>query len=43
MIVIIDIFEFFIPRLVDSFSLEFGRQQVSSSVQDSSQYFGRSQ
>ena len=34
--------EFFIPALVDGFSLEFSRQQVPSSILDSSQYSGRS-
>ena len=36
-------FEFFTSALVNGFSLEFEWQQVSSSLQDSSQYFGRSQ
>ena len=31
------------PALADGFSLEFEWQQVSSSLQDSSQYSGRSQ
>ena len=35
--------EFFTSVLADSFSLEFAWQQVSSSLQDSSQYSGRSQ
>ena len=35
--------EFFTSVLVDGFSLEFEWQQVSSSLQDSSQYSGRSQ
>ena len=35
--------EFFTPVLADGFSLEFEWQQVSSSLQDSSQYSGRSQ
>ena len=35
--------EFFTSVLADGFSLEFEWQQVSSSVQDSSQDFGRSQ
>ena len=37
------ILEFFIPVLADSFPLEFEWQQVSSSLQDSPQYSGRSQ
>ena len=36
-------FEFFTSVLADGFSLEFEWQQVSSSLQDSSQYFGCSQ
>ena len=35
--------EFFTSVLADGFSLEFEWQQVSSSLQDSSQYSGRSQ
>ena len=35
--------EFFTPALADSFSLEFERQQVSSNLQYTSQYYGRSQ
>ena len=35
--------EFFTSALADGFSLEFEWQQVSSSLQDSSQYSGRSQ
>ena len=35
--------EFFSLALADDFSLEFKWQQVSSSLQDSSQYSGRSQ
>ena len=35
--------EFFISVLADGLSLEFEWQQVSSSLQDSSQYSGRSQ
>ena len=43
-IIIIFLFwEFFTPALGDGFSLEFEWQQVSSSVQDSSQYPGWSQ
>ena len=34
--------EFFTPALVESLFLEFEWQQVSSSLQDSSQYSGRS-
>ena len=34
--------EFFTSVLADGFSLEFEWQQVSSSLQDSSQYSGRS-
>ena len=36
------IFEFFAPVLTDGFPLEFEKQQVSSSRQDSSQFSGRS-
>ena len=42
-IIIITPLDFFTSVLVDGFSLEFERQQVSSSHQDSSQYSGRSQ
>ena len=35
--------EFLTPALADGLSLEFELQQVSSSLQDSSQYSGRSQ
>ena len=35
--------EFFTLAFADGLSLEFERQQVSSSLQDSSQYSGRSQ
>ena len=42
-IIIIYSLEFFTSVLADGFSLEFERQQVSSSLQDSSQYSGRSQ
>ena len=35
--------EFFTTALADGLSLEFERQQVSSSLQDFSQYSGRSQ
>ena len=44
-IIIIDIllfWEFFTPTLTDGLSLEFEWQQVSSSIQDSSQYSVRS-
>ena len=41
--IIITRFELFPPALVDGLSLEFEGQQVSSSVQDSSQYSGRLQ
>ena len=34
--------EFFTPALADDVSQEFVRQQVASSLQDSSQYSGRS-
>ena len=37
------LFEFSTPALADGFSLEFEWQQVSSSLQDLSQYSGRSQ
>ena len=42
-IIILLIWEFFIPALADDFTLESEWQQVSSSLQDSSQYSGRSQ
>ena len=42
-IIIIHSLEFFTPALADCFSLESEWQQVSSSLQDSSQYSGRSQ
>ena len=44
-IIIINIYSFrvFTSVLADGFSLEFEWQQVSSSLQDSSQYSGRSQ
>ena len=42
-ITIIYSLEFFTSALADGFSLEFEWQQVSSSLQDSSQYSGRSQ
>ena len=35
--------EFFTPELPDGYSLEFGWKQVSSGLQDISQYSGRSQ
>ena len=35
--------QFFTSALADGFSLEFEWQQVSTSLQDSSQYSGRSQ
>ena len=41
--IIIHFLELFPSALVDSFSLESEWQQVSSSLQDSSQYSGRSQ
>ena len=41
--IIIIIIEFFTPGLADGFSLEFEWQQVSSSLQDSSQSSGRPQ
>ena len=41
-IIIIYPIEFFAPALADGLSLEFEWQQVSSSLQDSSQYSGRS-
>ena len=42
-IIIITPLEFFTSVLADGFSLEFEWQQVSSSLQDSSQYSGRPQ
>ena len=42
-IIIIYSLEFFTSVLADGLSLEFGWQQVSSSLQDSSQYSGQSQ
>ena len=42
-IIIIYSLEFFASVLADSFSLEFEWQQVSSSLQNSSQHSGRSQ
>ena len=42
-IIIIYSLEFSTLALADGFSLEFEWQQVSSSLQDSSQYSGRSQ
>ena len=39
--IIIYSLEFFISVLADGLSLEIERQQVSSSLQDSSQYSGR--
>ena len=42
-IIIIHLFEFFSSALADGFPLEFEWQQISSSLQDSSQYSGRSQ
>ena len=41
MIIIIFSLEFFTSALADGFSLESEWQQVSSSLQDSSQYSGR--
>ena len=41
MVFIIYSFEFFTAALADGLSLEFEWQQASSSLQDSSQYFGR--
>ena len=41
-IIIIIPCEFFTPALVDDFSLESEGLQISSSLQDSSQYSGRS-
>ena len=41
-IIILFRWKFFTPALADEFSLEFEWQQVSSSLQDSSQYSGRS-
>ena len=42
-IIILLLWEFFTPALADGFPLEFEWQQVSSSLQDSSQYSGRPQ
>ena len=42
-IIILLFWEFFTSALADGFSLEIEWQQVSSSLQDSSQYYGRSQ
>ena len=42
-IIIIYSLEFLTSTLADGLSLEFEWQQVSSSLQDSSQYSGRSQ
>ena len=42
-IIIIYSWEFFTSALADGLSLEFEWQQVSSSLQDSSQYSGRFQ
>ena len=42
-IIIIIYSDFFISVLADGLSLEFQWQQVSSSLQDASQYSGRSQ
>ena len=41
-IVILLVYELLIPVLANSFSLEFERQKVSSTLQDSSQYSSRS-
>ena len=43
MVIIIYSLEFFISALADGLSLESEWQQVSSSLQDSSQYSGRFQ
>ena len=43
MINLLLLLEFFTSALADGFSLEFEFQQVFSSLQDSSQYSGRSQ
>ena len=43
LIIIIYSLEFFTSALADGLSLEFEWHQVSSSLQDSSQYSGRSQ
>ena len=40
--IIITLWEFFTPALADGLSLESEWQQVSSNLQDSSQYSGRS-
>ena len=42
-IIIVIIIRVFIPALADGFTLEFEWQQISSSLQDSSQYSSRSQ
>ena len=42
-IIIIYSLEFFTSVLADGLSLEFEREEVPSSLQDSSQYSGRSQ
>ena len=42
-IIIYSLRVFFTSVLADGFSLEFEWQQVSPSLQDSSQYYGRSQ
>ena len=39
--ILISLLEFFTPVLLDGFSLKFKGQQVSSCLQESSQYFGR--
>ena len=41
-IIILLFWEFFTPALADGFSLEFEWQQVSSSINNSTQYSGRS-
>ena len=43
MLLLLILFEFFPPALADGLSLEFEWQQVSSSLQNSSQYSSRSQ
>ena len=43
MIIILLFWEFFTPTFADGFPRESEWQQVSSSLQDSSQYSGRSQ
>ena len=42
-VIIVTNWDFFTLALDDGLSLEFERQQVSSSLQDSSQYSGQSQ